>query len=150
MPQFESPSLAAIPRSGGGGSQPDGPGAGERGREREGGVAIPLDTPDPRYAEYFLEVKKRIEAHLVYPQEAARRQQAGQLVLEFVIRRDGSIGLLELVRTSGVGILDRNSLRTVQLAAPFPPIPARITDESLPVSASFTYVLDRGFRFWLR
>lgn len=142
--EIPPPRTPLPPGSGGRGGQGDG--AGETGRQREGQASVPLDTPDPRYADYFLEIKRRIEAHLVYPQEAARREQSGQLMLEFVLRKDGSVRLVELVRSSGVGVLDRYSLNTVKLAAPFPPIPERMGLDTLAISASFTYVLDRGFR----
>ena len=106
-----APSARGEPSSGTGGTQREGSGSGEAGAEREGQPAIPLNTPDPRYAEYFLEIKRRIEAHLVYPDEAARRNQSGQLLLEFVVRKDGSLRAVELTRSSGVGVLDSCSLR---------------------------------------
>lgn len=140
------PPRGGSPPSGTGGTRPEGSGAGESGLEREGQVPIPLNTPDPRYAEYFLEIKKRIEANLVYPHEAARQRQSGQLALEFIVKKDGTLRLIELTRSSGIGILDRYSLNTVRLAAPFPPIPDRLGVDTVFISASFTYVLDYGFR----
>ncbi|MBI2467231.1 MAG: energy transducer TonB, partial [Candidatus Rokubacteria bacterium] len=151
-PRIEVPPLPGPPLPGGGGTRPEGEGAGEAGRERQGQAAIPLhEPPDPNYAEYFLEIKKRIEANLVYPHEAARQGQSGQLVLEFVVKKDGSLRLVDLVRSSGVAVLDRYSVNTVRLAAPFPPIPDRLGVDSVFIRASFTYVLDHGFRvFGLR
>jgi TonB family protein len=146
------PRLEAPPAPGGGeasgtgGARPEGDGSGEAGTSREGQQAVPLNTPDPRFAEYFLEIKRRIEAHLVYPREAARQGQSGQLRLEFVVRKDGSVRMVELMHSSGVGVLDRYSLNTVKLAAPFPPIPDRLGLDAVLISANFTYVLDSGFR----
>jgi protein TonB len=147
-PHIESRGLPRLP--GGGGQAPEGEGAGDRGTEREGGEAIPLNKPpDADHAEYFLKVKRAIESQWSYPRAAAEKGQSGQLALEFVIRRDGNV-LVELARTSGVDILDRYAVNAVKLAAPFPPLPERLGD-SLRISASFTYVLDHGFRvFGLR
>jgi TonB family protein len=147
-PRIEAPPLPRPSLPGGGGTRSEGEGAGEAGRERDGQASIPLNTPDPRYADYFLEIKKRIEAHLVYPQEAARQNQSGQLMLEFVVKKDGTVAIVELRRSSGVGILDRYSLNTIRLSSPFPPIPERMGMERVVISASFTYVLDHGYRLF--
>jgi len=145
-PQLDAP--PPLPRplpGGGGGTRPEGEGAGESGRSREGQVAIPLNKPpDEDHAEYFLKVKKAIEDHWSYPTEAARKGQSGQLVLEFVIHKDGRV-LVELARSSGIDILDRYAVNAVKLSAPFPRLPDPL-GESLKISASFTYILDHGFR----
>jgi protein TonB len=121
------------------------------GRGRDGQVAIPLNTPDPRYSDYFQEIKKRLEANWVYPSEAARRGQAGQLTAEIVVRRDGTVPRVELVHSSGIEILDRYALNAVRFASPFPAIPDRIGLDRIPITITFTYVLDRGIRvFGLR
>jgi TonB family protein len=130
---------------GGGGTRSEGEGAGDTGHAREGGPAIPLNQPpDTDHAEYFLKVKKAIEEHWSYPTQAARSGQSGQLVLEFTIRKDGNV-LVELIRTSGVEVLDRYAINAVKWSAPFPPLPERI-GENLRISANFTYILDHGFR----
>jgi protein TonB len=114
-------------------------------------VAIPLNTPDPRYSDYFNEIKKRLEASWVYPSEAARRGQAGQLVAEIVVRRDGTVPRVDLVHSSGIEILDRYALNAVRFASPFPAIPDRIGLDKIPITITFTYVLDHGVRvFGLR
>jgi TonB family protein len=140
------------PPSGSGGTRPEGTGAGESGREAEGQVPIPLNTPDPRYADYFLQIKRQIEAHWVYPSDAVRKRQSGQGLLEFGVRKDGSLRLVKIVQSSGFEILDRYIANAVRLAAPFPPIPDRIGRESLWIGPlPFTYVLDSGVRvFGLR
>jgi len=140
-PRLDVPPLPGLPPSGTGGTHPEGSGAGESGRERDGQIVVPLNTPDPRYAEYFQELKRRIEAHWVYPQEAVRRHQSGQGVVEFVLRKDGSLRLVEVMRSSGVGVLDRYIENAIRFAAPFPPIPAAVAGDALPISINFTYVL---------
>jgi protein TonB len=143
--RLEVPPVASLPSSGTGGTSQEGSGSGSTGRERDGQPVVPLDTPDPRYADYFLEIKRRIEANWVYPQEAIRRNQSGQGVVEFVLRKDGSLRLVEIVHSSGVAILDRYMENAIKFAAPFPPMPTVFGTETIPVSLSFTYVLG-GFR----
>jgi outer membrane biosynthesis protein TonB len=87
----------------------------EAGTVSEGQVAIPLNTPDPRYAEYFADIKRRIEDKWSYPKEASRKGQSGQGELLFVVRKDGSVRKVEI----GGG-------------------------ETIPISINFTYTLGPG------
>jgi len=118
-----------------------GGGGGLRGGGRGGveGEPIPLDTTDPKYQDYFNQVRERIKAKWIYPREAGERGIGGQLMIEFHIARDGRLALVELRRSSGVEILDDYALRAVQLAQPFPPVPAALAKAVLPISGLFTY-----------
>lgn len=142
-PKLDVPPLPGP--SGRGGVRPEGSGAGESGRDRDGQIAIPLNTPDPRYAAYFAELKRRIEDKWSYPTEASRKGQSGQGELRFVIRKNGSVGAVEIVQSSGVRILDAYIENAVRLASPFPPIPASVGEDVIPISINFTYTLT-GFR----
>jgi TonB family protein len=135
--------------SGRGGTGAEGAGAGESGTEKDGQVAVPLNTPDPRYASYFAELKRRIEEKWVYPQEAARKGQSGQGHLRFVLRKDGSVRTVEIIDSSGVMVLDRYIENAIRLASPFPPIPVSVGEDVIPISINFTYVLGgtRAFGF---
>jgi protein TonB len=120
---------------------PDSLEAGKGGRS-----PVPLDTSDPRYAEYFAELKRLIEAKWSYPAEATRRGQSGRGEVRFVLRKDGGVRTVEIVRSSGVRILDAYIENAIRLAQPFPPIPASLTDEStpedgMPITINFSYVL---------
>jgi TonB family protein len=138
-PKLEVPPLPGP--SGRGGTRPDGTGAAESGTEHEGQIAVPLNTPDPRYAAYFAELKRRIEDKWVYPQEAARKGQSGQGDLRFVLHKNGSVRTVEIVHSSGVGILDFYIEQAIRQAQPFPPIPASVGEDVIPISINFTYVL---------
>jgi protein TonB len=133
--------------SGRGGTHSEGAGAGESGRESEGQVAVPLNTPDPRYADYFAELKRRIEDKWSYPTEASRKGQSGQGEIRFVLRKNGSVGTVEIVHSSGVRILDAYIENAIRLASPFPPIPASVGEDVIPISINFTYTL-HGFRIF--
>jgi len=39
------------------------------------GNPIPLDTPDPKYQDYFHKVRERIKAKWVYPRHGACQQE---------------------------------------------------------------------------
>jgi protein TonB len=115
----------------------------ESGTASEGQVGVPLDTRDPRYAEYFAELKRRIQDKWTYPKEAARKGQSGRGELRFVLRKDGSVETVEIVKSSGVDVLDSYIRNAIRLAAPFPPVPVSIEREAIPISMNFNYELRR-------
>lgn len=67
----------------------------------------------------------------VYPPEARRRREEGQVLLEVFIREDGSVGGLLVKRTSGHPALDRAALEAVQR---WRFVPARRGSEAIPYS----------------
>jgi TonB family protein len=54
-----------------------------------------------------------------------------QVEVRFEILRDGSVRGVELLQSSGVGILDRSVLRAVSSASPLPPIPRTFSGSSI-------------------
>jgi TonB family protein len=145
VPKLDLPPLPEP--SGRGGNRPDGAGAGESGKTSDGQIAVPLNTPDPRYAGYFAELKRRIEDRWTYPQEAARKGQSGQGELRFILRKDGTVRTVEIVHSSGVRVLDSYIENAIRLAQPFPPIPPSVGEDLIPISINFTYVLG-GFKLF--
>lgn len=109
------------------------------------GEPIPLDTADPRYTDYFDKIRRRIKENWVYPREAGERGIGGQLVIEFAIRKDGWLQVVELKRSSGVPILDQYALNALKLAQPFPPVPDSVSKGPLLIAGIFTYqIVDSG------
>jgi protein TonB len=110
-------------------------------------AAVPLDPTDPRYGEYFAELKRRIEAKWSYPREASLRGQSGKGEIRFVLRRDGSVETVEIVKSTGVDLLDSHIRNAIHEAQPFPPIPASIGGvDTIPISINFNYTLGPGLR----
>ena len=101
----------------------------------------PLDPADPRVQSYVDKIKQRIEANWVYPREAIRQQQAGSGTIVFVVKQDGQLGDVTVVRSTGADILDRYMVGAIQLAAPFARFPCRVTEGAVPVTMNFNYKL---------
>ena len=124
---------AMLRRPGGGGGLQDGRGGVE-------GEPVPLDTPDPKYQDYFQEVRQKIKANWGYPREAAERNIGGDLLIVFHITKDGHVSFLELKRPSGVTVLDDYAMNAVRLAQPFPPVPDNLLAKfALPIALTFVY-----------
>jgi len=132
-PSDQSPTAGMFRRGGGGGLK-----GGRGGIE---GEAIPLDTPDPRYQDYFNQIRERIKSKWIYPYEASSRGIGGELSIEFGIAKSGELQFIERRRSSGVELLDDYAMRAVQLASPFPPVPDAISKGGLPIHGIFRYQL---------
>jgi protein TonB len=101
---------------------------------------VSLDTRDFRYISYFATIKRQIELVWNYPEEAARAGIYGELMMQFIIRRDGRLEDVRLLRSSGSRILDEEAIRAVKLANPYNPFPKRITKKRLHINAVFSYM----------
>ena len=125
--------------------QPGG-GGGLTGGGRGGveGEPIPLDTPEPKYQDYFNKIRERIKANWVYPRQAGERGIEGELLIEFHIAKDGRVAYIELRHSSGTAILDDAALTAVKLAQPFPPVPDEIAKQTLAINGQFKYQIVSG------
>jgi TonB family protein len=103
------------------------------------GEPVPLDTPEPRYQDYFNKIREKIRKHWTYPREAGDRGIEGDLLIEFHIAKDGRLTLVELRRSSGVEILDGAALTAVRLAQPYPPVPDDLAKQRLAINGLFRY-----------
>lgn len=94
---------------------------------------VSASTQEYAYAAYLRQWVDRVErvGNLNYPDEARRRQLAGELVISVAIRRDGSVERADIIRSSGTPLLDDAALNIARLAEPYPPLP--VTDENVDV-----------------
>jgi protein TonB len=100
--------------------------------------APPLDRPAVSAA-YLKTVNQRIQKVKRYPRLARDRGIEGEALLEFVLAHDGKLVDTRILRSSGFAILDREALRTVRRATPFPKLPegTRVGRVVLKVMVSF-------------
>jgi TonB family protein len=104
---------------------------------------ISLDTNDKRYVTYAQAIKERIAGQWKYPQEARRKKLEGRLVALFSLDREGALTRMDITKSSGHEVLDREAERAVRSAAPFPPFPSTITVSRLNINVSFDYTLSK-------
>lgn len=86
---------------------------------------VSASTTEYAWAGYLREWVDRVErvGNLNYPDEARRRRLAGQVVISVAVRRNGSVERADIVRSSGIALLDASALRIARLAEPYPPLP---------------------------
>jgi TonB family protein len=63
----------------------------------------------------------------------------GSTIMKFTIRRDGTIDMAQVEKTSGFYALDNGAQRALLLTARLPPLPGAFTNPSLTVHMRFDY-----------
>jgi len=86
-------------------------------------------------------LKQRVERAWEYPYAAAKEGIFGDLLIRFVIRRDGTLGDVHIRRTSGHVVLDNAAMKALRDAEPFWPLPEGFGEEALTVNGRFIYTL---------
>jgi len=72
-------------------------------------------------------VRRRIDAHKVYPQVAVRNGWEGRVLVEMHLEGDGSLAAVRLLEGSGYPVLDDATITAVRRASPFPPVARVLT-----------------------
>ncbi len=104
------------------------------------GDQIDINTAEYRYVGYFTSLRKSIELVWVYPTDAARRGMQGKVEVVFVINKDGRVGRIRIVKSSGYDILDQSIIETLKLASPYAPLPESF-GKKIVVGGVFHYVI---------
>ncbi|MBI5213722.1 MAG: energy transducer TonB [Nitrospirae bacterium] len=111
-------------------------------KEKEGkkpDSAITFDTKEFQYYGYLQRLKEKIEHIWKYPSEAAERGLYGDLYIRFTIKKDGKLGAVELVRTSGHKSLDDAAIKALKDAEPYWPIPDELEKDGFTITGHFVY-----------
>jgi protein TonB len=100
-------------------------------------------TQEYEYAAYMRAYVARLErvGTLNFPDEARRRNLSGSVVLTVEIHRDGSLGSVDIIQSSGIPVLDQAAVQTVRLAVPFAELPHTKDDpDILNITRTFRFL----------
>ncbi len=101
---------------------------------------LTFDTSEFRNRGYMRMLKEKIESTWHYPKEAARLGLSGDLYIKFTIKKDGKLGDVELIRTSGYKDLDDAAIKALKDAQPYWPLPADWGKDDLEIKGYFIYI----------
>jgi protein TonB len=109
---------------------------------------ISASTREFKYANYMNEWVAKVErvGDLNYPDEARRRGISGSLRVQVTLNADGTVRDVIVTRPSGHRVLDEAAMRIVRLAAPFPPFPKEIRDDTDILHITRTWEFTSGYR----
>ena len=107
-----------------------------------GGVSLSTYAWD--FAPYIFYMKKRIRDHL-YPPQAFVQMGAisGEVTLQFVLRRDGTVRNLTLIGNNGHTAFIDPSLNSIKASDPFKPLPETFPEPYLELAWTFVYSVYR-------
>jgi protein TonB len=102
-------------------------------------------TEEYRFAQYIENWRQKVEriGTLNYP-EGARGKLYGSLVMTVSINHDGSLGRIDVNRSSGYKVLDEAARRIVQMASPYAPFPPDIRRDTDILEITRTWYFTQG------
>jgi protein TonB len=99
--------------------------------ERQIAQTIQVDRPTEieLLREYVKLLSKKVQAHLVYPDDGRKAALQGTATVSFAILPSGAIRpeTLKIVTSSGQPKLDASALKTIRASLPFDPAPKEMT-----------------------
>jgi periplasmic protein TonB len=110
-----------------------------------GDDSVTLDTDEFKFISYNRWLKIKVESVLKYPELAAVSGYQGTLFIRFDIMKDGSLGELEVLKSSGYKILDDEALRSIRASAPFQPLPDDWHMDRYSIRAAVIFFLGQGY-----
>jgi protein TonB len=114
-------------------------------RRSAGDDSVTLDTDEFKFISYNRWLKIKVESVLKYPELAAMSGYQGTLFIRFDIMKDGSLGELEVLKSSGYKILDDEALRSIRASAPFQPLPEDWHMNRYSIRAAVIFYLGQGY-----
>jgi protein TonB len=113
--------------------------------KKPGDDSVTLDTDEFKFISYNRWLKIKVESVLKYPELAAISGYHGTLFIKFDILKDGSLGGVEVLKSSGYKILDDEALRSIRASAPFQPLPPEWNMERYSIRAAVIFYLGEGY-----
>jgi len=84
---------------------------------------------------------QQLSRHFRYPGLARRRGIQGQVVLQLTVQRDGAIDAVEILDSSGHGILDRDAVKTLKRIGRIPLAGRLLLSQSMELTLPVIYRL---------
>ena len=113
--------------------------------KKPGEESVTLDTDEFKFISYNRWLKVKVESILRYPELAAITGLSGVAYIRFDIMQDGSLGHLELLKSSGYKILDDEALNSIRGSAPFQPLPEDWSMDRYTIRAAVIFYLSSAY-----
>jgi protein TonB len=113
--------------------------------KKPGDNSVTLDTDEFKFISYNRWLKVKVESVLHYPELAALSGYQGTLYIQFDIKKDGTLGAVEVLKSSGYKILDDEAVRSITVSAPFQPLPDDWHMDKYSIRAAVLFYLGEGY-----
>ncbi|MDY6881476.1 MAG: TonB family protein [Desulfatiglans sp.] len=108
------------------------------------GKWVPLEGPSTDYMtqnSYFDMVLRRIEYYKKYPDAARPTQAEGRTRIHFIIKQDGEVSSVDIIKSAGNRALDQAAVDAVRKASPFPRPPAHLFHGEISLKVDVVFKL---------
>ena len=112
--------------------------------DRRGSVDILSDTQGIDFGPYLQRVIQEVRENWFSLIPASEQMKKGKLAIEFAIAKDGRLGEIKLVASSGDAALDRPAWGSITASNPFEPLPKDFTGPYLALRFRFYYNPDKA------
>ena len=89
-------------------------------------------------SQYVTQIYKLIDSKKKYPRQSLIRKEEGVVLMEIVIRNDGTLMSVKSIKAKHQRLVD-SSFDAVELAAPFPPFPEKIKRKKMNIQVPVIY-----------
>lgn len=110
---------------------------------------ITANTREYEFAAYMQAWVQKVEriGTLNFPQQARQQNLSGSLVLSVAINADGTVESIKVLNPSEYPVLDKAAIHIVELAGPYAPFPANISESVDILHITRTWRFLQGTRF---
>lgn len=91
--------------------------------KKPGDDSVTLDTDEFKFISYNRWLEVKVNQLIRYPELAKVSGLQGILYIQFTIMKDGSLGPIDILKSSGYKILDDEIVNAIRNSAPFAPLP---------------------------
>src|SRR6202521_3497663 len=113
-------------------------------RRQMDGLEILSDTEGVDFGSYLENVKQNVKKNWVSLIKESDRMKKGNLAIEFAITKDGKVGGMKVLDSSGDVALDRAAWGGITASNPFPPLPSEFGGQYLALRFRFSYNPDHS------
>jgi protein TonB len=102
---------------------------------------LTFDTNEYKFLIYNRMLKEKIESIWIYPPDEAARGIYGDLIIKFTIKKNGILGAVEIIRTSGHKNLDDAAIKALRDGEPYWPLPDEWGMQAYTIVGHFVYTI---------
>jgi protein TonB len=102
---------------------------------------LTFDTSEYKFLIYNRMLKEKIESIWIYPPDEAAHGIYGDLLIRFTIKKNGRLGAVEIIRTSGHKDLDDAAMKALRDGEPYWPLPDEWGMQAYTIEGHFVYTI---------
>lgn len=113
--------------------------------KKAGDDSVTLDTDEFKFIAYNRWLEVKVNQYMRYPELAKASGLQGVIYIQFTILKDGTIGAIDILKSSGYKILDDEVVESIRRAGPFQPLPEDWHMDRYSIRGYGVFYLGQGY-----